>query len=71
MEERGALLMVGRLTEAAALALRVHLLQAERDCNSAPVDLPGDLKVLVFSCLHKPCHGSLLRGARAQELQVS
>jgi len=45
LEERGALLMVARLTEALALTLRVHLLQAEHDCNTAPLDLPGDLQV--------------------------
>jgi hypothetical protein len=44
--------MVARLTEALALTLRVHLLQAEHDCNTAPLDLPGDLEVPPPASVH-------------------
>lgn len=44
-EEQPALQMVGRLTTALPMTLRVHLLEAEHDCASHPVDLAADLKV--------------------------
>lgn len=51
-EEQPALQMIGRLTTALPMTLRVHLLEAEHDCASHPVDLAADLKVpLAFHVL--------------------